>query len=78
MYDLRRALQDAVFEAPQERQLELMRSYPDLGRFMRPEEVSTLSASDGADSPYEMPYPGPRATPAPGSDGASPSRFSDA
>ena len=55
MYDLRRALQDAVFEAPQERQLELIRSYPDLGRFMRPEEVSTLSASDGAASPYEIP-----------------------
>jgi 2-oxo-4-hydroxy-4-carboxy--5-ureidoimidazoline (OHCU) decarboxylase len=55
MYDLRRALQDAVFEAPQERQLELMRSYPDLGRFMRPaEEVSTLSASDGTASPYEI------------------------
>jgi 2-oxo-4-hydroxy-4-carboxy--5-ureidoimidazoline (OHCU) decarboxylase len=55
MYDLRRALQDTVFEAPQERQLELIRSYPDLGRFMRPEEVSTLNASDGTASPYEIP-----------------------
>jgi 2-oxo-4-hydroxy-4-carboxy--5-ureidoimidazoline (OHCU) decarboxylase len=55
MYDLRRALQDAVFEASPERQLELIRSYPDLGRFMRPEEASTLSASDGAASPYEIP-----------------------
>jgi xanthine permease len=55
MYDLRRAVQDAVFDAPQERQLELIRSYPDLGRFMRPEEVSTPSASDGTASPYEIP-----------------------
>jgi uric acid transporter len=54
MYDLRRALQDALFEAAQERQLELIRSYPDLGRFMRPEEVSPLAASDGA-NPYEIP-----------------------
>ena len=44
IYDLRRALQDAMFEAPQERQLELIRSYPDLGRFMQPEAVSALSA----------------------------------
>jgi hypothetical protein len=29
----RRALQDAMFEASQERQLELIRSYPDLGWF---------------------------------------------
>ena len=55
MYDLRRALQDALFEAPQERQLGLIRSYPDLGRFMRPEDVSTLSASDGTVSPCEIP-----------------------
>jgi uric acid transporter len=55
MYDLRRALQDAVFAAPPERQLELIRSYPDLGRFMRPEEVSTLTTSNGAASPYEIP-----------------------
>src|SRR5258708_17063751 len=55
MYDLGRGVQDAVFDAPQERQLELIRSYPDLGRFMRPEEVSTPSASDGTASPYEIP-----------------------
>jgi uric acid transporter len=55
VYELRRALQDAMFEAPQDRQLELIRSYPDLGRFMRPEEVSALSASDGTGSPYEIP-----------------------
>src|ERR1700722_6419877 len=55
MYDLRRALQDAVFAAPQERQLELIRSYPDLGRFMRPEEVSTLTGLDGSAGPYEIP-----------------------
>jgi xanthine permease len=55
MYDLRRALQDALFEAPKERQLGLIRSYPDLGRFMRPEDVSTLSASDGTASPCEIP-----------------------
>jgi uric acid transporter len=55
IYDLRRALQDAMFEAPQERQLELIRSYPDLGRFMRPEETSAFSAPDGTESPYEIP-----------------------
>jgi len=55
IYDLRRALQAAMFEAPQERQLELIRSYPDLGRFMRPEEVSGLDAPDGTESPYEIP-----------------------
>jgi uric acid transporter len=55
MYDLRRALQDALFEAPQERQLRLIRSYPDLGRFMRPEDATTLSASDGTASPFEIP-----------------------
>src|SRR5271154_857783 len=55
MYDLRRALQEALFEAAQDRQLELIRSYPDLGRFMRPEDVSILSTSDETASPYEIP-----------------------
>jgi OHCU decarboxylase len=31
LYDLRHAFQDALFDAPPERQLELIRSYPDLG-----------------------------------------------
>ena len=30
VYDLRRAFHDALFEAPPERQLELIRQYPDL------------------------------------------------
>lgn len=34
VYELRRAFQDALFEAPEERQLELLRSYPDLGRMV--------------------------------------------
>jgi uric acid transporter len=33
--ELRRAFQDAIFDAPPERQLELIRSYPHLGRFTR-------------------------------------------
>ena len=54
MYDLRRALQEAVFDAPPERQLELIRAYPDLGTFMRPEEMAKSSASsDGSVNPYE-------------------------
>ena len=54
MYDLRRALQEAVFDAPPERQLELIRAYPDLGTFMRPEEKAESSeSSDGSVNPYE-------------------------
>ena len=34
VYDLRRAFQDALFDAPPQRQLELIRSYPDLGRLI--------------------------------------------
>jgi 2-oxo-4-hydroxy-4-carboxy--5-ureidoimidazoline (OHCU) decarboxylase len=34
VYDLRRAFQDAVFDAPPEQQLELIRAYPDLGRLV--------------------------------------------
>jgi OHCU decarboxylase len=36
--ELRRAFQDAIFDAPPERQLELIRSYPHLGRFARRDE----------------------------------------
>ncbi len=54
MYDLRRALQEAVFEAPPERQLALIRSYPDLGSFMTPEVAATSAgSSDGTVNPYE-------------------------
>lgn len=35
LYDLRRAFQDALFDAPPESQLELIRSYPDLGTMSR-------------------------------------------
>ncbi len=58
LYDLRRALQEAVFDAPQERQLDLIRAYPDLGTFMSPEEAAQ-KANDEAESdealvnPYE-------------------------
>ena len=40
LYELRRALQEAVFNAPSERQVELIRSYPDLGRMLKPEQAS--------------------------------------
>jgi xanthine permease len=43
IYELRRAFQDAVFDAPPERQLELIRSYPDLGRMLRPGQTSSSS-----------------------------------
>jgi 2-oxo-4-hydroxy-4-carboxy--5-ureidoimidazoline (OHCU) decarboxylase len=38
--DLRRAFQDAIFEAPAERQLELIRSYPRVGRMARRDETA--------------------------------------
>ncbi len=55
-YELRRAFQDAVFDAPPERQMELVRSYPDLGRLIQtddavadfgitPEEYEALSTA---------------------------------
>jgi len=34
IYDLRRAFQNAMFDAPPERQLELIRAYPNLGRLV--------------------------------------------
>jgi xanthine permease len=40
LYELRRALQETMFDAPPERQLELIRSYPDLGRMLKPKETS--------------------------------------
>jgi xanthine permease len=56
LYELRRAFQEALFEAPPERQIELLRSYPDLGRMVgrdravaefgiSPEEYQALSAA---------------------------------
>jgi OHCU decarboxylase len=56
--DLRRALQDAIFEAPPERQDELLRSYPRLGRMastdvvaaelgIPPEQVDALMTVSG-------------------------------
>jgi OHCU decarboxylase len=38
--DLRRAFQDAIFDAPVERQLELIRSYPHLGRMTKRDETA--------------------------------------
>jgi uric acid transporter len=55
MYDLRRALQEAVFEAPLERQLELIRSYPDLGRFMRPEKCRPWPLRTEQGAPMKFP-----------------------
>jgi xanthine permease len=53
MYDLRRALQDAVFEASPERQLELIRSYPNLGAFLSPDGAASPAGSDETFNPYE-------------------------
>jgi len=39
-YDLRRAFQDAIFDAPPERQLELIRSYPNLGTLAHTDEAA--------------------------------------
>jgi xanthine permease len=41
VYELRRAFQDAMFDAPPERQLELIRSYPGLGRMVETDQAST-------------------------------------
>jgi OHCU decarboxylase len=49
VYDLRKAFHDALFEAPPERQLELIRQYPDLaGVATREGRVSSRSAMDQA------------------------------
>jgi len=49
VYDLRRAFHDVLFEAPAERQLELIRQYPDLaGAATRERRLSTLSVVDQA------------------------------
>jgi uric acid transporter len=52
LYELRRALQEVVFDAPPERQLELIRSYPDLGRMLRSEQTS--SRSEPSYNAYEI------------------------
>jgi uric acid transporter len=46
IYELRRALQETVFGAPPERQLELIRSYPDLGRKLKPETSPSAASVD--------------------------------
>jgi xanthine permease len=51
VYELRRALQEAVFNEPSERQVELIRSYPDLGRMLKPEQASLGVGSPGVGSP---------------------------
>jgi uric acid transporter len=40
VYELRRAFQDAMFDAPPERQLELIRYYPGLGRMVETDQAS--------------------------------------
>jgi xanthine permease len=52
LYELRRAFQEAVFDAPPERQLELIRSYPDLGRMLKPERTS--SSAQPSQNVYEV------------------------
>jgi uric acid transporter len=52
LYELRRAFQEAVFDASPERQLELIRSYPDLGRMLKSEQTS--SSSEPAYNAYEI------------------------
>ncbi|CAA9428697.1 MAG: Xanthine permease / 2-oxo-4-hydroxy-4-carboxy-5-ureidoimidazoline (OHCU) decarboxylase [uncultured Rubrobacteraceae bacterium] len=67
VYELRRAFQDALFDAPPERQLELIRVYPDLGSLsstdqaaadigISPEEYEalTLAAIGGVLSPESI------------------------
>jgi uric acid transporter len=49
VYDLRRAFHDVLFEAPAERQLELIRQYPDLaGAATREGRLTSLSVMDQA------------------------------
>jgi len=49
VYDLRRAFHDALFEAPAEQQLELIRKYPDLaGAATRERRLGVLSIADQA------------------------------
>jgi len=51
MYELRRSFHDVLFDAPEERQLALIRSYPDLGSVGRQPEggpEATLSVMDQA------------------------------
>jgi 2-oxo-4-hydroxy-4-carboxy--5-ureidoimidazoline (OHCU) decarboxylase len=52
VYELRRAFQDAMFDAPPERQLELIRSYPGLGRMVETDQASTDVGISQED--YEM------------------------
>jgi xanthine permease len=51
-YELRRAFQDAMFDAPPERQLELISSYPGLGRMVETDQASTDIGISQED--YEM------------------------
>jgi uric acid transporter len=54
VYELRRALQEAVFNAPSERQVELIRSYPDLGRMLKPEQASPGVGSRDRSGSYNV------------------------
>jgi 2-oxo-4-hydroxy-4-carboxy--5-ureidoimidazoline (OHCU) decarboxylase len=54
IYELRRALQEAVFNAPSERQVELIRSYPDLGRMLEPEQASLGVGSRDRSGSYNV------------------------
>src|SRR5438876_584069 len=52
LYELRHVFQDAMFVVPTARQLELIRSYPDLGRILRSEQTS--SSAQPAYNVYEV------------------------
>lgn len=52
LYELRRAFQDAMFDASPERQIELIQAYPDLGRMLKSEP--TPSSTEPSYSAYEI------------------------
>src|SRR5947209_4467594 len=52
LYELRRAFQETVFAAPPERQVELIQSYPDLGRILNPEQAAP--AAQRSNNLYEV------------------------
>ena len=54
VYELRRALQEAVFNAPSERHVELIRSYPDLGGILKPDQTSPGVGSRDRSGSYNV------------------------
>lgn len=59
MYELRRAFQDAVLDSAPERQTELIRSYPDLGRILKGEQSTpTVQPATNAYEAAQIPVEG--------------------